>query len=129
MSPAERPLPGVVPEEPVPPQAVDETAPVTRPVPVESPAEFVNRARQEFDAGRIVQALTILDNMMQHYPNGNDEALWLYGQLLEANSPSRDVGQALEHYRRLVREFPQSRRIPEARRRIAYLERFFFNIR
>ena len=125
----ERSAPSVTPVEPVPPQTVNETAPLIMPPPVESLAEFVNRARQELDAGRIAQALTILDNMMLYHPHGNDEAFWLYGQLLESNSPSRDVGQALEHYRRLVRDFPQSSRVPEARRRIAYLERFFFNIR
>jgi Tfp pilus assembly protein PilF len=103
----------------------------TPPVPprVYSQPEFVSRARLEFDAGRVEQALSTLDIMRQHYPHESDESLWLNGQLLEANSPLRDIRQALEYYRRLVREFPQSARVPEARRRIAYLERFFFNIR
>jgi hypothetical protein len=91
--------------------------------------EYVRQARQEFDAGRIEQALTALDNMKQVYPNGTDEAWWLYGQLLEANSPSRDIRLALEYYRRLVREFPQSNRVQDAQRRITYLERYYFNIR
>jgi hypothetical protein len=110
----------------------EETAPpLTPPVPprIESPAEFVNRARQEFDAGRIEQALSILDNMWRYHPGGTDEALWLKAQLLEANSPARDIRQSLGYYNRLVREFPQSRRVPEAQRRIVFLERFFFNIR
>jgi outer membrane protein assembly factor BamD (BamD/ComL family) len=66
--------------------------------------------------------------MRQHH-HDTDEALWLKGQLLEADSPARDIRQALEYYQRLVREFPQSVRVPEARRRIVFLERFFFNIR
>jgi len=73
--------------------------------------------------------LTILDAMKQRYPSGSDEAWWLYGQLLEANSSSRDVRLALEYYRRLVREYPQSSRAGDAQRRIAYLERYYFNIR
>ena len=60
---------------------------------------------------------------------GTDEAWWLYGQLYEANSPNRDINLALEYYRRLVNEFPQSNRIVDAQRRIAYLERFYFNNR
>ena len=94
-----------------------------------APAEYVSRARQEYNAGRVESALGILDAMKQRFPSGTDEAWWLYGQLLESNSASRDIRLALEYYRRLVREYPQSGRVPDADRRIAYLERYFFNIR
>jgi outer membrane protein assembly factor BamD (BamD/ComL family) len=93
------------------------------------PDEYIRRARQEYDAGRIESGLSVLDNFSVDYPSGTDEALWLYGQLLEANSPSRDIRLALEYYRRMVREFPQSSLVAEAQRRIAYLERYYFNIR
>jgi outer membrane protein assembly factor BamD (BamD/ComL family) len=89
----------------------------------------VRQARQEFDAGHVEQALTILDAMKRRFPVGTDEAWWLYGQLLEANSPSRDIRLALDYYRRLVSEYPQSSRFEAARQRIAYLERYYFNIR
>jgi hypothetical protein len=59
---------------------------------------------------------------------GSDEAWWLYGQFLEAAGPSRDIRSALDYYRRLVREYPQSPRYNEARRRVAYLERYYFSI-
>jgi len=123
---------GIVPV--APPQAVQEAgrAGVSQTDPIPSgapPAEYVRRAKQEFDAGGIESALTILDAMRQRYPSGTDEAWWLYGQLLEANSTSRDVRLAHEFYRRLVREYPQSPRAADAQRRIAYLERYFFNIR
>jgi outer membrane protein assembly factor BamD (BamD/ComL family) len=73
-------------------------------------------------------ALSILDQFRETYPAGSDEAWWLYGQLLEANGPQRDIRSALDYYRRLIREYPQSTRYDEARRRIAYLERYYFNI-
>jgi hypothetical protein len=92
------------------------------------PDEYVRRALEEYNAGRIAQALAIMERFRQHFPEGTDEAWWLLGQLLEANSPARDIALALEYYRRLVREFPQSQRVEAARRRIAYLERFYFNI-
>ena len=95
----------------------------------DTPDEYVRRAREEYNAGRIEPALTILDAMRQRYPLGTDEAWWLYGQLLEANSPSRDIRLALEYYRRLVNEYPQSPRAGDAQQRIAYLERYYFNIR
>jgi outer membrane protein assembly factor BamD (BamD/ComL family) len=70
-----------------------------------------------------------MDRFRRSFPSGTDEAWWLLGQILEANSPVRDIALALEYYRRLVREFPQSRRVPAAQRRIAYLERYYFNIK
>jgi hypothetical protein len=94
-----------------------------------SPEEYVSRAKQEFDAGRVEQALAVLETMRQRYPSGTDEAWWLLAQLYEANSPARDIRLSLEYYRRLVNEYPQSNRVDDARRRIAYLERYYFNIR
>jgi hypothetical protein len=93
------------------------------------PDEYVKQAKAEQDAGRAAQALSILDGMKAKFPALSDEALWLYGQLYEANSPRRDIRQALECYRKLVREYPQSGRVPGAQKRIAYLERYYFNIK
>ena len=93
------------------------------------PGESIRLARDELDAGRAEAALSILDTMLQNHPIETDETLWLLGQLYEVNSPSRDIRQSLEYYRRLIWEFPQSIYVDPARRRIAFLERFFFNIR
>jgi outer membrane protein assembly factor BamD (BamD/ComL family) len=93
------------------------------------PGDYPERARREFEAGRVAAAIATLDQFRERYPSGSDEAWWLYGQFYEANSPSRDIRTALDYYRRLVREYPQSPRYNEARRRIAYLERYYINIR
>jgi hypothetical protein len=92
------------------------------------PDAYLARAKEEYDAGRIAGALEILDQFRAAYPGGSDEAYWLYGQALEASGPNRDIRLALDYYRRLTREYPQSSRYDTARRRIAYLERFYFNI-
>ncbi|MDR1390462.1 MAG: hypothetical protein LBJ31_10865 [Treponema sp.] len=84
-------------------------------------------AKTEYDAGRISAALSALEQYRAN-SGGGDELYWLYGQTLEANSPAKDIKAALEYYRRLVDEYPQSDRYEEARRRIAYLQRFYFNI-
>jgi outer membrane protein assembly factor BamD (BamD/ComL family) len=98
--------------------------------PVEiTPYAYLERAREEYDAGRIVSAISYLDLFKEHFPLGSDEAWWLYGQSYEANSPARDILLALEYYRRLIRDYPQSTRANEARRRITYLERLYINIR
>jgi hypothetical protein len=112
--------------EPAPPPPVPTTPPVT----VESvnPDTILKEARDEFNAGRIASALTLLDQFRKFFPSGSDEAWWLYGQCYEANSPNRNMLSALDYYRRLVREYPQSSRLSDARRRISYLEKYYINI-
>jgi TolA-binding protein len=114
--------------EVTPPAAVSPVRPAGTPFPDTTPEGYLRRAREEFDAGRIGSALSILDQFREGYPGGSDEAWWLYGQLFEANGSNRDIRSALDYYRRIIREYPQSPRYAEARRRIAYLERYYFNI-
>jgi TolA-binding protein len=109
-------------------EADSQTAAARPPVPEAPPEQYLQRAQEEFDAGRVAAAIDILDQFREWYPMGSDEAYWLYGQFFEASSPSRDIRLSLDYYRRLVREYPQSRRYNEARRRIAYLERYYINI-
>jgi tetratricopeptide (TPR) repeat protein len=98
------------------------------PSPETSAEEYLRRAREERDAGHIPQAIAALDQFMARFPLGSDEALWLYAQLYEAAGPSRNIRSALDCYRRLIDEYPQSSRYTDARRRIAYLERYYITI-
>ena len=93
-----------------------------------SPDEYLRKAREEYEAGRITSAISVLDQFMSRYPSGSDEAFWLYAQCYEANGPNRNILASLEYYRRLVQEYPQSSRTSESRRRIAYLQRYYINI-
>jgi TolA-binding protein len=121
---------GVVPVRPAAVAGAPSTEPGTPPGALGNlqPSGYLERARQEFDAGRVATAISVLDQFRERYPSGSDEAWWLYGQFYEANSPSRDIRMSLDYYRRLVREYPQSSRYNDARRRIAYLERYYINI-
>ncbi|MDR3343610.1 MAG: tetratricopeptide repeat protein [Treponema sp.] len=113
----------------VTPDAV--AAPVEQPAappPNTPPIDYLQKAGEEYGAGRSAEALSLLEQFRVQYPLGSDEAWWLYGQVLEADSPVRDIRSALDYYRRLVREYPQSSRYADVRRRIAYLERYYFNI-
>jgi hypothetical protein len=76
----------------------------------------------------VASAISVLDQLRAYYPIEGDETLWLYGQFYEANSPSRDILTSLGHYRRLMDEYPQSSRYDDARRRVAYLQRYYINI-
>jgi hypothetical protein len=112
--------PAAVPASAAPPEAPAAAVPVE---------DWLQKAREEYNAGRIAGALSALDQFMLRYPGGSDEAYWLYGQSLEANNEAtRDIRLALDYYRRLVREYPQSSRYDDARQRIAYLERYYFTI-
>jgi len=94
-----------------------------------SPNTLMQRSKETFESGNVPAAISLLDQYMSYFPGGSDEAYFLYGQFYEANSPSRNILLSLDYYRRLVNEYPQSSRSNEARRRIAYLERFYINIR
>jgi len=94
-----------------------------------SPFDLLSMAGTAFGAGDQLRAIALLDSFRELYPAGSDEAWWLYGQILEAAGPGRNVAAALDFYRRLVGEFPQSGRLSAARERIAFIERFFINIR
>jgi TolA-binding protein len=119
---------GTAGQEPLPPESAAGAGGQSF-LPEESlPEDYLRRAQEEFNAGRVAGALAVLDQFRNRFPSGSDEAWWLYGQFYEANSPSRNIRTALEYYRRLVREYPQSRRYNDARRRIAYLERYYINI-
>ena len=125
--------PGAAQSGAVPQGAAQNTQPVTSAVPgaLQEPAinDWLRKAREEYNAGRYKNALDALDQFMILFPSGSDEAYWLYGQSLEANNEAtRDIRLSLDYYRRLIRDYPQSSRYNEARQRIAYLERFYFNI-
>jgi hypothetical protein len=99
--------------------------------------EYLKKAKEEFDAGRVASAISLLDQLRDQYFSGTtafqtispDELYWLYGQFYEANSPSRNILLSLDYYRRLVLEYPQSSRCNDAQRRISYLERYYINNR
>jgi hypothetical protein len=135
-APLPLPGPGGLPERPIPPEGTapgvsPEASAAPSPLSLEDPdpQEYVRRAQMEYDAGRVGGALSVLDELKARFPVLSDEALWLYGQLLEASSPARDIRRALDCYRRLIQEYPQSPRVSDARRRITYLERYYLNIR
>jgi hypothetical protein len=90
--------------------------------------EYLRRAREEYQGERFLQSAAILDQFLARFPLGSDEAYWLYAQLCEKQGPSRNIRLALDYYRRLTAGYPQSGHYNDARRRIAYLERYYINI-
>jgi len=90
--------------------------------------EAVKKAQENFEAANAAQAIALLEQFVEDHPGGSDEVYWRLGQYYEANTSSRNILLSRDYYRRLVNEYPQSSRFNDARRRIAYLERFYINI-
>jgi hypothetical protein len=120
--------PATPPPSPTIPAQPAVTPPPVPTDPAVDPESYLEKAKEEFGAGRVASAISILDQLHAYYPIESDEVLWLYGQFYEANSPSRNILTALEYYCRLMQEYPQSSRYDDARRRVAYLQRYYINI-
>ena len=110
--------------------ASDETAQSASgaPEPAET-GDLLQEAREAVAAQRYADAINSLDRFRQRNPAMNDEAWWLYGQAFEASSPARDILSALDAYSAIVRDYPQSRYYKNAQNRIAFLNKFYLNIR
>ncbi|GMO25352.1 MAG: outer membrane protein assembly factor BamD [Termitinemataceae bacterium] len=93
------------------------------------PEGFLELARTAYKAGQYQKALELLETYKQYYPAASDEALWILGQCFEANSPERDIRSSLDSYTTLIREYPQSKYYNDSEKRIAFLNKFYFNIR
>jgi hypothetical protein len=87
------------------------------------------RALQEYTAKNYQQALASVNGFLSHTNTDIDKGLYLKGQILESESPSQNIKEARAAYNRLVSEFPASALWQDARNRITFLNRFYFDIR
>ena len=69
---------------------------------------------------------TILGDKTDEY---TDYALFMKGQLLEKNTPIRNIKESLTAYKTLVENFPDSKYWNQSKERAVYLERFYFSVR
>jgi tetratricopeptide (TPR) repeat protein len=94
-------------------------------------AELIQAAGLEQRAGAVGVGLELLAEYVRRYPAGRfrDEADWISGQLLELESPWRDITRAREIYRELLRRYPESAFADSARERVRYIEEHFITVR
>ena len=69
---------------------------------------------------------TILGDETDEY---TDYALFMKGQLLEKNTPIRNIKESLTAYKTLVENYPDSKYWNQSKERAVYLERFYFSVR
>jgi tetratricopeptide (TPR) repeat protein len=92
---------------------------------------LMQAARMERDLSQIGVGLDLAAEYAKRFPEGawSDEAYYLMGQLLEADSQFRDIARAKELYGLIVKEYPESVFAEPARQRLLYIDRHFFQVR
>lgn len=91
--------------------------------------DYLTQARSDFSAGKFPDLVNSLDQYRNENISITDEMWWFYGQAFESNSPVRDIKAAVDSYQHITRDFPLSKYYDDAKGRIAYLNKFYFNIR
>jgi hypothetical protein len=97
--------------------------------PAAASADPLADARKALADKKYAEALGLLDALAKTNPTPSDEALWIYGQCYEAAGAQRNIRAAMDAYRKLTDEYPQSDRAIDARNRLAWLERFYVDVR
>jgi TolA-binding protein len=91
--------------------------------------DLYESALQAYNAKNYQQALDLINDFLPRTHKNIDKGLFLKGQILESDSDAQNIKEAREAYSRIVSEFPASDLWQEARNRITYLNRFYFDIR
>jgi hypothetical protein len=86
-------------------------------------------AEAAYEAGNIAHALEGLARIERENPEPDDRMLYLRGKAYEAPGALRNIKNSIGAYTALTRNFPESPYYSEAEKRIAYLNKYYFNIR
>ncbi len=89
---------------------------------------YINNAKNYINSKDYASAYTELTNYLEYADDGRDEALYLLGQILEADSPIKNIKQAINTYQTLCDSYPASSYWDSANKRIIYLKRFYIDI-
>ena len=89
---------------------------------------LLDKARIGISSKKYDEAYTALTQYLEFSTDNRDEALYLLGQLLESDSPYKNIKQAVETYQTLCDSYPASKYWDQADKRIVYLKRFYINI-
>ncbi|TVR59191.1 MAG: hypothetical protein EA426_08790 [Spirochaetaceae bacterium] len=111
----------------------DRAVAAVRDIPIEmvGGADVVRLARLLDQSGDVGGAIEFYELALSREPLGTDmaEILFALGSLYERESDRRSIRRSHGYYERVVTEYPFSRLRDAARRRAAYLERYFLTVR
>ena len=95
----------------------------------ESDANQLDQARRAYAAKQYETALAYVQQYLANAATDIDEALFLQGQILEADSNVKNVRAAIDAYETLTKNYPMSALWTQANNRTIYLKRFYIDIR
>lgn len=89
---------------------------------------LLDQAKKDTTDKKYSLAYDALVMYLEQSTDNRDEALYLLGQLLEADSPIKNIKEAINTYQTLCDNYPASRFWENANKRIIYLKRFYIDI-
>ena len=95
----------------------------------ESDLDLLEQAKRSYAAKQYETALDQVQRYLQDATTKIDEALFLQGQVLEAESSVKSIRSAIDSYESLTKNYPMSTLWGKANNRIIYLKRFYIEIR
>ena len=88
--------------------------------------EILEKAKSAFEDKQYEESFNLLTEFFEYAIDRQDEALYLQGQLLEADSSIKDIKGAVQAYELLTKNYPSSIYWNDANKRIKYLRRFYY---
>ena len=101
----------------------------TQDVAEENGADLLERAKRAYADKQYENALDLVQRYLDDATEKIDEALFLQGQILEADSSVKSIRSAIDSYESLTKNYPMSALWKKANNRIIYLKRFYIEIR
>lgn len=97
--------------------------------PADNNLDLLEQAKRVYAAKQYEDALDKVQRYLQDATTRIDEALYLQGQVLEAESSVKSIRSAIDSYESLTKNYPMSSLWGKANNRIIYLKRFYIEIR
>ena len=91
-------------------------------------SSYVKQSKSLIDNKNYSEAYKLLNSYMEYANDNRDEALYLLGQILESDSPLKNIKEAINTYQTLCDNYPASPYWDNANKRIIYLKRFYIDI-
>lgn len=95
----------------------------------ESGADLLEQAKRAYADKQYENALYLVQRYLDDASEKIDEALFLQGQILEADSSVKSIRSAIDSYESLTKNYPMSALWKKANNRVIYLKRFYIEIR
>ena len=91
-------------------------------------AKLLEQAKNSLKEKQYEKALTEIQLYLDRENTKIDEALYVQGQILEADSKVRNIKNAIDSYDTIIKKYPASPYWQDANRRKVFLTRFYVNI-